>query len=152
MSECLMVLLGLVALVAYYLLARMDNIIGLILRTIWNFWFKLFSLIPLLGWMSHFIITKNEEDETRKKEFQKEAAIVREENAKLFSEYTEKKIAETAERKAQLQEQQQQKLQEEQDWIRKQAWQQDGRKDVEFSKDGTRWKYQDESWDNSRHI
>ena len=143
---------GLIVLVVWYFLGKMDNIIGKIFRVIWNFWFRIFSMIPLLGWTSRFIITMNEKDEIEKEKFREEAAVIREQNAEKFSEYAERKAAETAESEAKWKAQQQQKLQEDQEWIRKQAWKKDGRTDVEFSRDGTRWKYQDESWDNSRHI
>lgn len=152
LGEWLIGVLCLFILIIYYLIAKMDNIIGLIFRAIWNFWFKIFSCIPFFGWMSHFIITMNEEDEIRKKEFQEEASVTREENAKLFSEYTERKAAEASVREAQEKAKQEQELLENQAYVRKQAWQKDGRTDVEFSKDGSRWKYQDESWDSSRHI
>lgn len=54
--------LAIVMLVAWYQLAKMKNIIGIFLRTIWNFWFKIFSFIPFLGWMSRFVISANEKE------------------------------------------------------------------------------------------
>lgn len=56
-------ILAVVLLVVYYRLAKMNNFIGLFLRAIWNFWFKLLSFIPLLGWLSHFMISGNEKDQ-----------------------------------------------------------------------------------------
>lgn len=154
MNEYVGGLLAIIVLVVMYKIAKMDNIIGSIFRTItlWNFWFKLFSLIPLCGWMSHFIVTNNKEEEIQKKEFQKKAASVREENAKLFNEYTERRGAEIAARKAKMEELEQQELQEKQDWVKKQAWKNEQRTDVEFSRDGKRYKYSNESWDKSRPV
>ena len=62
MIEILSAVLGVVVLVGWYWLAKMNNIIGLFFRVIWNFWFKLISLIPFFGWVSRFIIENNEND------------------------------------------------------------------------------------------
>lgn len=152
MTEGLLALGALVILIAWYFLGKMDNVIGLIFRVIWNFWFRLFSIIPFLGWTSRFIITMNEKDEIEKEKFQEKASILRQENADKFVAYTERRSVEVAASEAKWKAQQQQKQKEDQDWVRKQAWQKDGRTDVEFSRDGTRWKYQDESWDNSKSV
>lgn len=62
MIEILSGILAIVLLVVWYLLAKMNNIFGLFFRAIWNFWFKLFSLVPLFGWLSRFIIENKEND------------------------------------------------------------------------------------------
>ena len=61
MFEIISGVLAIVVLVVYYKLAKMNNI-GTIFRTIWNCTFILFSVIPLLGWMSRFVITTDERE------------------------------------------------------------------------------------------
>lgn len=146
--EFVSVIFAVLVLVAWYFIAKMDNIIGLVFRGLWNFSFKIMSFIPLLGWLSHFVITMNDEDEERKRHFQKEAAKVREEVAQQITEDIQADI----EREEAKKEEQEVMEKEKQEWIKKQAWKDTGRTDIEFSRDGKRWKYSNESWENSRSV
>lgn len=150
--EFIMACIGVVILLAWYFVGKMDNIIGKIFRVIWNFWFKLFALIPLMGWTSHFIITMNAEDEINKERFQEYAADVRRDVAQQIEESAQQKATESARKEAEWQENQRQQLEREQESIRKQAWQNEGRNDVQFSEDGKRWKYSDEDWRDGRNV
>lgn len=48
--------------------AKKDNILGAILRTIWNFWFVIFSVTPFIGWIfARLIVTTNKDEENAKR-------------------------------------------------------------------------------------
>lgn len=95
MNEVVVGLFAVVALVGWYLLARfLHNFVGTIFRGLWNFWFRVFSFIPFLGWMSHFIITTNEEEEEYKRQFQEESKVLRSEFADEMIQNSERKMAE----------------------------------------------------------
>lgn len=41
---------------------------------------------------------------------------------------------------------------EEQEDIRRKAWEEEGRTDVQFNRDSSKWKYSDEPWDEGRNV
>lgn len=121
-----------------YKLVHMDNVFGDIMRISWNASMHILSIIPGFGFLRHFLVMKDKE---KKNEYIREAE---KSEAAAVERYEEKKAEEYAEelrRKA-----------EEQEWVRKKAWKEDARTDVEFNRDGDRWKYSDETWDESRHV
>lgn len=55
-----------VVVIAIRILAGQDHILGRICRWFWNVSFKIVSYIPLCGWMSCFIIAKNDKERAEK--------------------------------------------------------------------------------------
>lgn len=41
---------------------------------------------------------------------------------------------------------------EEEEYVRRKVWKEEGRTDVQFNSDSTRWKYSDEEWNDSRRV
>ena len=66
------VLIAIAAWIAIGLIARTDTIIGKILRVIWNVTFSIAAIIPFCGWMTHFVITKTDEEKIAKEELVRE--------------------------------------------------------------------------------
>ena len=62
------IIIAIVVWIAIGLIARTDTIIGKILRVIWNVLFSIAAIIPFCGWMTRFVITKNEEEKKAKEE------------------------------------------------------------------------------------
>lgn len=110
-------------------------------RPAWNILWRVTSVIPGLGWTANFVI----EDDPVKK-----AQLVREGEA--ADEATRQRWAEEKAREEERIERDKRELEEEHEWIRKKAWNEHGRTDIEFSRDGQRWKYSNETWQQSRSV
>lgn len=52
------------------ILAKQKNPLGRIAKGFWNIGFKIASIIPFCGWMSHFIIADTEQEKATKREYQ----------------------------------------------------------------------------------
>lgn len=61
---------GLVICFLLWKLAHQNNVIGRMIRWVWNISFKIASIIPFCGWMAHFIIADTQQEKANKREYQ----------------------------------------------------------------------------------
>lgn len=109
------------------------GVFGTWCRYSWNVTCGIMSIIPGFGWMANFIITK---DTSTKKDLVK------------AGEQWDKEYAEQLERERQEQQaEEERKIEERQEMeedLRKKVWKEQGRTDVVFNSDSSRWRYSDE--------
>lgn len=119
--------------VAIGLIARTDTIVGKILRVIWNVTFSIAAIIPFCGWMTHFVITKNE-DEKRAKEELVRAGEANDGSAWSSVEESARRSVEADEARRNALEANRKAIEED---LQRRAYQSLGRTDVSVNSDGS---------------
>lgn len=109
------------------------GIFGIYCRYSWNVACSILSIIPGCGWIANFIITK---DASTKKDLVQAGE-------QWDKEYAEQLEREEQERRVEEERQMEERQEMEED-LRKKVWKEQGRTDVVFNSDSSRWRYSDE--------
>lgn len=130
------VVLAMAAWVAIGLIARTDTLIGKILRVWWNITFSIAAIIPFCGWMTHFVITKTDEEKKAKKELV-DAGEANDNSAWSSVEESARKSIEAEEARRAKLEAERKAVEED---LQRRAYQSLGRTDVQVNSDGSKAK------------
>lgn len=123
--------LCLIIVIAWNIVGRMDNIVGMIFRVWWNFAIKICSFIPFMGWMTIFLIDIGDGTNKAKwveRGFESDQAALDSKNRQWEEEQRRQQMEEArmaAERK------------EREDALRRAVYQRTGNGDLQFNSDGS---------------